>query len=97
MGTFANSVRFSVKPGAAEQFMTTFNAMNKWPGLESHKLVQTGENSFLSFGEWESEDALAASRPAMIAFLDTFRDMLEEISPDLGVTDPASGPIVRSV
>lgn len=97
MGAFANSVRFSVKPGSVDKFLTAFSAMNKWPGLESHRLVQTSESEFVSFGEWESEDALAASRPAMIAFLDTFRDTLEEISPDLGVTDPVSGPIVRSV
>jgi hypothetical protein len=30
----------------------------------------------------------------MIAYLDTIRDMLEEISPELGVTDPVSGPII---
>ena len=44
MGTFANSVHFSVQPGAADEFMTTFNAMNKWPGLESLKLVQSSES-----------------------------------------------------
>ena len=30
----------------------------------------------------------------MIAFLDTIRNMLIEFSQDLGVTDPASGPVV---
>ena len=30
----------------------------------------------------------------MIAFLDTIRDILDEISDDLGVTDPASGPLI---
>ena len=30
----------------------------------------------------------------MIAYLDTIRDLLEEISPELGVTDPVSGPVV---
>ena len=33
-------------------------------------------------------------RPSMIAHLDTVRDLLEEISADLGVTDPVSGPVV---
>jgi hypothetical protein len=30
----------------------------------------------------------------MIAYLDTVRDLLEEITPELGVTDPASGPVI---
>jgi hypothetical protein len=30
----------------------------------------------------------------MIEFLDSMRDLLEELSPELGVTDPVSGPIV---
>ena len=32
--------------------------------------------------------------PKMISFLDTMRYMLEEISPEMGVTDAVSGPIV---
>ena len=34
------------------------------------------------------------ARPQMITSLDSVRDLLEEISPELGVTDPASGPVV---
>jgi hypothetical protein len=30
----------------------------------------------------------------MADFLDKLRHMLEEISPDLGVTDPASGTVI---
>ena len=30
----------------------------------------------------------------MIAGLDTVRPMLEEISPELGVTDPVAGPVI---
>ena len=30
----------------------------------------------------------------MIAGLDSVRLMLEEISPELGVTDPVSGPVI---
>ncbi|GGE51074.1 putative quinol monooxygenase [Actibacterium pelagium] len=96
MGEFANSVRFSVKPDCVSEFLAAFDQMEKWTGLESHRLVQTGETSFVSFGEWESEAALVAARPSMIAFLDTFRGFLEEISPALGVTDPVSGAIVKS-
>ena len=40
------------------------------------------------------EDSLAKARQQMIAYLDTVRDLLEEITPELGVTDPASGPVI---
>jgi hypothetical protein len=43
---------------------------------------------------WYSEDAIVKARPQMIEFLDTLRYTLEELSSDLGVTDPTSGPIV---
>jgi len=33
----------------------------------------------------------------MIAVLDTFRDMLEDLGGDLGVTDPVSGVVVAQV
>ncbi|MDH5750497.1 MAG: hypothetical protein OEY85_14400 [Rhodospirillales bacterium] len=97
MERFANSVRFHVKDGMVPQFLEAFGKMERWDGMEGQCLAQTGDRSFVSFGEWESEAALAAARPSMIAFLDTFRDTLEEISPDLGVTDPVSGPIIREV
>jgi hypothetical protein len=42
-------------------------------------------------------DALAAARPQMIATLDTFRDTLEVLGSDLGVTDPVSGPVVLTL
>ena len=44
--------------------------------------------------EWVNEESLANARQQMIAYLDTVRDLLEEISPELGVTDPRSGKIV---
>ena len=36
----------------------------------------------------ENAEALAAQRPAMIAHLDEVRGFMEELSPELGVTDP---------
>ena len=45
-------------------------------------------------GIWESEEAIAAQRDAMIANLDKMRHVLEELSPELGVTDPVSGTVV---
>ena len=37
---------------------------------------------------------LGAARPNMIATLNSFRDTLEDLGDDLGVTDPVSGPVV---
>ena len=45
-------------------------------------------------GLWESENAVVEARPAMIASLGTVRHMLDEISPEMGVTDAVSGPVV---
>ena len=96
MAKFANSVRFRVKPGKVEDFRAAFESLELFDGMELHRLVQTGDREFVSFGEWESEEKLVAARADMIGFLDTIRDMLEEMSPELGVTDPVSGPVVMS-
>ena len=45
-------------------------------------------------GEWKDEQSIAKARDKMIAGLDTVRLLLEEISPELGVTDPVSGPVI---
>ncbi len=39
-------------------------------------------------------DALGKARPNMIATLDSFRHVLEDLGGGLGVTDPISGPVV---
>lgn len=60
-------------------------------GLIEMNLVDTGNGEFIYVGQWESMEALAAARPAMIRTLDGMRDMLEDLGHDLGVTDPRSG------
>ena len=45
-------------------------------------------------GEWNSEEDIAKARPKMIEFLESLRNTLEELSPELGVTEPHSGSIV---
>ena len=42
-------------------------------------------------------EALANTRPLMIAALDTFRHTLEDLGGGLGVTDPVSGPVVLAL
>ena len=44
--------------------------------------------------EWSSPKSLETAMPKLISFLDTWREELEEITPELGVTDPISGSIV---
>ena len=39
----------------------------------------------------KNAESLASQRPAMIAHLDEVRGFMEELSPELGVTDPDSG------
>ena len=51
-------------------------------------------NTFTFIGEWKTQEDIVQSRPRMINFLDKLRHMLEEISPNLGVTDPASGRVI---
>jgi hypothetical protein len=48
-------------------------------------------------GEWRDIEELAAARPKMIATLDSFRDILEDLGGALGVTDPVSGPVVLTL
>ena len=66
-------------------------------GCRKGALIKTGERTFCMVGEWNDMDSLAAARPTMIGVLDTFRDMLEDLGGDLGVTDPVSGTVVAEI
>jgi len=93
--TAFNIVRFRVKPGSEQQFIDEHRAFS--PGLAGFlggNLVRTGDQTFCMIGEWQSFDHLAAARPEMIAILDRFRHLLEDLGGGLGVTDPVSGHVV---
>ena len=93
--TAFNAVRFKVKPGREQDFLDAHRSVQRdWPGLRHVNMIKTGEQSFCIIGEWDDMDAMAAARPHMIATLDSFRDTLEDLGGDLGVTDPVSGPVV---
>ena len=94
MSGFSNVVRFIVKEGCETDFLAVFKTFCKQEGEIYSILVQTGDREYVAVGTWESEDALVVARPALIGNLDQMRDFLEEISSDLGVTDPRSGKIV---
>ena len=91
--SFLTSVRVTVKEGQAEKYI---DAVSKWkaPVDMNGYLAQTSDRSFCFTGIFKDKELLVQGRPSMIAHLDTVRDLLEEISADLGVTDPVSGPVV---
>mgnify|MGYP005690427371 FL=1 len=94
MSKFISVVKFKVKPEEENNFIDAMQKYNLPEGLIFRKLIKTGEYSYCSIIESVSYTALKNARPHMIAFLDTIRNMLIEFSQELGVTDPASGPVV---
>ena len=94
MAKFMNIVRCKVKSSNREEYIKKINDMPKFEGQISAKYVETKPNEFFMIGEWNSEDDIAKARPKMIEFLDKARHTLEELSPELGVTDPNSGTII---
>ena len=93
--TAFNAVRFKVKSGRDDEFIEAHRRIDRdWPGLRHVNLIKTGDRTYCIIGEWDDLDSMAAARPQMIATLDSFRDTLEDLGGDLGVTDPVSGPVV---
>ena len=93
--TAFNIVRFRVKPGNEQRFIDEHRAARAaFKGFLGGNLVRTGDQTFCMVGEWRSFESLAAARPEMIALLDRFRDLLEDLGGGLGVTDPVSGEVV---
>jgi len=90
-----NIVRFRVKPGNEQRFIDEHRAARAaFKGFLGGSLVRTGDQTFCMVGEWRNFESLAAARPEMIALLDRFRDLLEDLGGGLGVTDPVSGEVV---
>lgn len=93
--TAFNVVRFRVKPGREAEFT---EALREAPAESAERrrltLIKIGDRSYCLIGEWDSMQSIIAARPKMIARLDRFRDMLEDLGGGLGVTDPVSGEAV---
>ena len=93
--TAFNSVRFRVKPGMEEAFVAKHRGLGRnMAGFRRGALIKTGDRSYCMVGEWRSMSDIVNARPTMIAMLDTFRDVLEDLGGGLGVTDPVSGEAV---
>ena len=94
MSKYINVVKFKVQESERDNFEKLYKEKDMYDGLEEQYFIKTGEYSYCWIGIWKSEESVVVARPKMIAFLDSFRDKLEELSPELGVTDPVSGPII---
>ena len=94
MTRFISTVRFSVKQDFIEEFVKREKDLDYSGMAEQVTLIKTGEKTCCWIGVFASENSIIACRPKMIEQLNSLRHTLEEISPDLGVTDPASGPVV---
>ena len=93
-----NVVRFKVKPGNEQQFVDAHRKLRPaFKGFLGGNLIKTGDQTFCFVGEWRTFQNIATARPQMIAFLDGFRDMLEDLGSGLGVTDPVSGQAVAKL
>ena len=96
-----NVVRSRIKEGMKDEYMKKlqdfFNNMKGTDGLISMKQIQTGPNNMCIVGEWKDADSIAKARDKMIAGLGTVRPLLEELSPELGVTDPVSGSVIMEL
>ena len=96
--TAFNVVRFKVKPGNEQQFVDAHRKLRPaFKGFLGGNLIKTGDQTFCFVGEWRTFQNIATARPQMIAFLDGFRDMLEDLGSGLGVTDPVSGQAVAKL
>ena len=96
--TAFNAVRFKVKAGREQQFLDAHNKVAfAWPGLRHVNIIKTGEHTFCVIAEWTDMDAIVNARDRMIATLNSFRDTLEDLGGGLGVTDPVSGPVVKTL
>jgi hypothetical protein len=96
--TAFNVVRFKVKPGNEQQFIDAHRKTRPaFKGFLGGSLIKTGDQTFCFVGEWRTFQNIATARPQMIAFLDEFRDMLEDLGSGLGVTDPVSGQAVAKL
>tara|TARA_B100000886_G_C20396548_1_gene480625 strand:- start:1101 stop:1394 length:294 start_codon:yes stop_codon:yes gene_type:complete len=94
MSKYISTVRFLVKKDAGDKFVARHVENFHVPEVANSYIVKTGERTFAFVAIFESEQHLMDARPKMIDSLNSVRDLLEEISPELGVTDPASGPVV---
>ena len=93
---FMNVVRFRLKSDCVDKYFEVIDKTS-FEGMTQRYIAISGECDYCVGGIWTKAESIAAQRPAMIAHLDEVRGFMEELSPELGVTDPVSGNIVSKV
>ena len=93
---FMNVVRFKLKSDCVDKYFEVIDKIS-FRRMTQRYIAKTGNYDSFFVGRWKSAEAIAAQRPAMIAHLDEVRGFMEELSSELGVTDPVSGNIVSKV
>jgi hypothetical protein len=94
MSTF-NVVRFRVKPGQEEKFLDAHRGSKaNWPGLSRGVILKTNDRTYCLIGEWADNATMVDARGMMITTLNSFRETLEDLGSEPGVTDAVSGPVV---
>ena len=91
-----NVVRFKLKPDCEDEYFEVINKTN-FKGMTQRYIAKTGAYDYFFVGIWKSAEALAAKSPSMITYLEKVRGFVEQLSPELGFTDPVSGNIVSKV
>ena len=94
MPKYINVGRLKVKANQQVMFESLFEGSDKWDGMLLHVLSKTGDQTCVAYGRWESEEKMRSAMPEMISLLDRSRHLLEELSSELGFTDPVSGAVV---
>ncbi len=97
MPKFISTVRFVTKDGCADEFIRKHHETDFKNIAVSQQLIRTSDKGICWIGVFESKESLVAARPELINQLDQVRHLLEEISPELGVTNPVSGPVVWEI
>ena len=93
--TAFNAVRFRVKPDRDQDFLEAHaGILREWPGVRRVSMIKTGEQTYCLIAEWPDTEALGNARPQMIATLNAFREVLDDIGDEKGVTDAVSGQVV---
>ncbi|GIR94683.1 MAG: hypothetical protein CM15mP96_3410 [Gammaproteobacteria bacterium] len=95
---FMNVVRFKLKSDCVDKYFEVIDKTS-FEGMTQRYIAKTGNYDYCFVGIWKSAEAIAAQRSAnkICSHLDEVRVFMEELSPELGVTDPVSGNIVSKV
>jgi len=88
-----NVFQFKLKKNCVEKYFEVIKKTD-FEGMRQRYIAKTGSFDYCFVGIWESAEAIATQRPKMISHLEDVRGFMEELSPELGVTDPVSGNIV---